>query len=130
MHSRFGRGLAAAAVAGTFAVSAFAGMKTQQQVVINEAQSSAWGDLGWARNSANTTEYIGCHIIGSGNEGMGVCTARNAAGVTRSCTTQVSAYLYTITAINSDSFVQFKWNSSGNCTMVIVETNSTLMPKK
>lgn len=129
MNSRL-RGLVAALAAATFGAAAFAGMKSQQQVVINDDKSSAWGDLGWARNSANTTEYIGCHIIGSGNEGMGVCTARNAAGVTRSCTTQVSAYLYTITAINSDSFVQFKWNSSGNCTMVIVETNSSFMPKR
>jgi len=130
MHSRFSRGLVAALAAGALSFTAVAGMKTQQQVVVNEAQSSAWGDLGYARNSTNTTEYIGCYIIGSGNQGNGICTARNAAGVTRSCSTQVSAYLYTITAINSDSFVQFKWNASGQCTMLIVETNSTLMPKK
>jgi hypothetical protein len=132
MRSRFGRGLVVALVAGLLGVSAQAGMKTIQQVVVNEAQSSAWGDLGYARNTADSTQYIGCYLIGSGVDGgtYGICTARNAAGVTRSCSTDASNYLYIITSINSDSFVQFKWNTAGKCTMIIVETHSTHAPKQ
>lgn len=132
MNSRFVRGLAAAAAAAVLSLAAHAGGKTIQQVVVNDAQSSAWGDLGYARNSTDSTQSIGCYLIGSGVDGgtYGICNARNAAGVTRSCSTDASNYLYIITSINSDSFVQFKWNASGKCTMLIVETKSANQPKQ
>ena len=89
-------------------------------------------EAGLVRPSTVVVAVMVCSPSGSGVDGgtYGICNARNAAGVTRSCSTDASNYLYIITSINSDSFVQFKWNASGKCTMLIVETKSANQPKQ
>jgi hypothetical protein len=131
MHSRFSRGLVIAAAACTLSLGAFAGMKTIQQVTINDASSWAAGDLGYARGTSDDVQYIGCYINGSGSGAAnGVCQARNAAGVTRSCSTNQPKWLDIIASVSGDSNVYFRWNTDGKCTMIIVENHSTLAPKK
>jgi hypothetical protein len=130
MRSRFNRGLVAAVVAGALSLSAFAGMRTIEQVKISDEQSWARGDLGYARSTGDTVQYIGCYINGSGSGGAnGVCTARNSAGVTRSCSTNQPKWLDIIASLSGDSHLYFRWGDDGKCTMIIVENNSTLAPK-
>jgi len=130
MHSRFNRAFLAALAASTLSLAAFAGAKTGQVVTINDAQSQANGDLGYVRNTADSVQFIRCYINGSGQGAAnGVCQARNAAGVLRSCTTNYDRWLTVIASINSDSNVLFRWNADGKCTMLIVDNNSTFAPK-
>ena len=130
MHSRFGRGLVAAVAACTFSLAAFAGFKSGQVVVINDAQSRANGDMGYVRNSADPLEYIRCYINGSGQgQANGICQARNSAGVTRSCTTNYDRWLTIIASITSDSNIYFRWDANGKCTMIIIDNSSTFAPK-
>ena len=131
MHSRLIRVAAVALVAGTLSLGAVAGMRTISQVKISDAQGWATGDLGYARSTGDTVQYIGCYINGSGSgAATGVCTARNSANVTRSCSTTQSKWLDIIASLNGDSNLYFRWGSDGKCTMIIVENNSTLAPKQ
>ena len=125
MHSRLCRILGAALVAGALATTAFAGMKTSQQVVIVDANKFANGELGHVRNTADSVQYIGCTIKGT----AGSCTARNSAGLTRSCSTTEAKWLATIAAVNGDTYLYFRWDTDGKCNLIIVENNSTPAPK-
>jgi hypothetical protein len=130
MHSRFYQGVVAVVASCTVSLGAFAGMRTIEQVKIADEQSWASGDLGYARSTNDTVQYIGCYIIGSGSgSSSGHCSARNAAGVTRKCSTNQPKWLDIIASLNGDSNLYFRWNSEGQCTMIIVEQNSTLAPK-
>jgi hypothetical protein len=132
MNSRFNRGLVAAAAACALSLGAVAGTKTIQQVSINDSKSTAVGDLGYVRGTSDDVQYIGCAINGNGSAGgaNGYCTARNAAGVTRSCSTNVPRWLDIIGSVNGDSRVFFRWDTDGKCTMIVVENSSTWSPKQ
>ena len=119
-----------ALAASAFSMAAVAVMKTVEQVQVNDATSSANGDLGYSRSTADSVQYIGCYINGSGaGAATGICTARNAAGLTRNCTTTHEKWLTIIASLNGDSNLYFRWNTDGKCTMLIVKNYSTLMPK-
>jgi hypothetical protein len=105
--------------------TAFAGMKTGQPVVINDGSRFANGELGYVRNTPDSVQYIGCTIKGN----AGSCTARNAAGTTRSCSTTDAKWLSTIAAVNGDSYLYFRWDTEGKCNLIIVENHSTPAPK-
>jgi len=66
----------------TFALSsgaAFAGLQTADPVIINA--NGFQGGIGYARNTSDSIQYIGCVDFGSAIS----CSARNSAGVTRRC---------------------------------------------
>lgn len=125
MKSKFKHVLIGTMVAGALATTAIAGFKTGQQVVIADASKMANGELGTVRNSADTVQYIGCTVQGD----AGSCTARNSAGLTRSCSTTETKWLNTMRALDGDSYLTFKWDANGKCTYVSVQNSSTSAPK-
>jgi hypothetical protein len=129
MHSCLRSGALAVLAAGLMVTTAFAGSKISQPVSINDADKQANGDLGFARNTADTVQYIGCYVNDTGNGGAGICQARDAAGVTRSCSTTNDFMVDTIKSLKGDSSLYFRWNEDGNCTMVIVRNRSSYAPK-
>ena len=129
MHSCLRSGALAMLASAFMVTTAFAGAKTTASVGINDTDKQANGDLGYARNTADTVQYIGCYVNDNGNGGAGICEARNSAGVTRSCSTTNDLLVDTIKSLKGDSYLYFRWNDSGNCTMIIVKNRSTLAPK-
>lgn len=116
--------LGAVALMGTLAVSSRsdAGLKGTNSVVsINTSSRTATGSLGLARNSSNSTEYIGCGMDSPGNA---FCTARDSGGTTVSCSTTSSSFREVLKSMNGDSFVSFSWDSAGACTRVYVDNYS------
>jgi len=94
---------------------------------------AAIGAMGQARQSANSQEYIGCGIQKSQTTTGSVtsyafCQARNAAGVSGICSTQDAALMDAIHGIADNSYLSFYWNTSGQCTRIIVSTHSYFIP--
>jgi hypothetical protein len=126
MNMRSGlRSLSLALAAAALSATAFAGMKTAQQVQIVDGNKFANGELGYVRNTGDTVQYIGCTVTGDN----GYCTARNKDGLTRSCSSSVAKWVNTMRAVNADTYLYFKWDASGNCVNIIVDNNSTSAPK-
>jgi hypothetical protein len=114
------------AVAMAAAGAGYAGSKQVQQVVIVDASKLANGDLGYVRNTPDTVQYISCTNSGT----TATCNARNAGGVSRSCSTTDPAMLATIRSLPSDGYLVFYWDVNGNCTSVNVTTTSRTAPKQ
>jgi hypothetical protein len=124
---RFERAMIAAAAVGLLAsTTALAGMLLELPVVIDDAALSASGSLGNVRNSHDRTQYIGCSL----NRSSGFCSAKNAAGVTRTCVTGDPDVINTIASLNDDSHLIFYWDQSGTCTAVYVSIESFSAPKE
>jgi len=114
--------LAAIALTGT----AVAGFQTGAPVTINDAGRYANGTLGYIHNSASPLEYMGCSTF----QHQGYCTARDANGLTRSCSSIDARMVNTMRALNGDSYLYFEWDGDGNCVYIIVENISSTLPKK
>src|SRR3982750_4031802 len=93
--------LAAVLTMGAFASTAVAGSQTWYEVTINTvgAKPYATGDLGYARNSADSNQYIGCDATAT----LGGCYAVNSAGLYKSCTTTDPAMIEMILTLKGDS---------------------------
>jgi len=105
--------------------SVLAGFKTAQQVFIFDAGQFANGNLGYARNTSDATQSIGCWNDGT----TGHCYAANSAGIYRQCSTSDPGMLAAIRSLNGDSYLLFYWNSGGQCTYIQVENSSSTTPK-
>jgi hypothetical protein len=117
-----------------FSVShAWAGMKaTWPSVTVSTGSTgSAGGALGTARNTGDANQYIGCSVVGSpGNPASVYCWAVDASGNSGNCYNPNNANMVaTVASINSDSYIYFRWNSDGTCSMLQVENSSFFAPK-
>ena len=94
-----------------------AGNKLNNPVTLTA--TSMYGSLGSARNSANAVEHIGCSTTG----GTALCSARNAAGTTASCSTNNAFMVQQVVGLNpmSEVYVTF---SNGSCTGMNISTRS------
>lgn len=109
---------------GLAAVSALAGQKNSNSVVVNTASKNAWGQVTTARDSASTKEQISCWTDG-GTESE--CYAATAQGTIGRCRAANSMYHKVIQMVNSTSHIYFEWvpNLGVNvCTRIIVDNNS------
>ncbi|MGN6152258.1 MAG: hypothetical protein ACTHOH_09660 [Lysobacteraceae bacterium] len=114
-------GLVLALSAGAAIAGARVGPYT---VTINDASRIAYGAFADARASADTQQWIGCNY----NAAAAFCTATNAAGISRSCSTTNAALIDAIHGISSESYVYFQWNTDGTCSYVLVENSSRFKP--
>jgi len=114
--------LAAIVVSGT----AIAGFEGGQGVLISDENRLANGDLGYVHSAGGGAEFLGCTV----HLDQGFCIARNANGVTRSCTTTDSRKVDTMRSLNGDSYLLFRWDASGVCTYLVVENFSSKAPKR
>lgn len=118
--------IAGLALAILASATAQAGARRVIEVTVDDTRRQALGALGAAFNSADNTQYIRCY---SDSSGVGICTARNALGLLRTCATSNPAIVAMIRALRSDSYVVFNWNTAGECSSMVL-TNSSRDPPK
>ena len=118
-----------AAVAGVVAVAAagaaFAGYTAPAGVTVTSTYMS--GGLSAARSAPNSTEYIRCYVNGFSGDPQVGCSAKDAAGTFKSCTTYRPAIAHAATAINSSSYLNVYFTGS-ECTQLIVYNGSQYLP--
>ncbi len=114
-------------VAGLIGVvlPAMAGYKVLNRVVsINPTNRSAQGEMSGARNSADSTQWIGCGATRlPGNSGFGFCQATDASGRYIFAYTTDVGLIEHLSKIPSDAFVDFSWDANGMLTSVTVDTS-------
>lgn len=123
---RTGTMVLAFSVALVASAAALAGFKTGQSVVISDSGQFANGDLGYVRNTPDSTEYIGCY---NWSNTQAYCFARDANGNSRSCSTTFADFVAVARSLNGDSYLYFQWDSNGQCVFVEVGTGSFTAPK-
>ena len=104
--------------------TAVAGLKGTYNVTTSA--TSFAGSLGSARNSADAIQYIGCRD----QQTVAYCYGRDAAGVTKSCTTSNPTHLAMIRGWTDSTYVRISFNTAGTCTNILQSTFSQLEPKK
>jgi hypothetical protein len=111
-----------------------AGYKSPQVTVVNLTSRLANGQLGYARNSPDTTQYIGCsRTVTASGGGILECSAMSAASVYGSCwvsdPVQVANLSPAIASMTDGSRIMFWWDASGRCTQILVQNNSIYEPQ-
>jgi hypothetical protein len=123
----------AACVAGALLTSgsALAGERFHFPVIVDITGAHAVGSIGSARNSADPLQMLGCRVLVEEGFALGVCFARDSAGVSVQCVTVNSDMVAAIRAVagGGDSIVSFHWDKSGLCTLVNVSNDSGAEPK-
>jgi hypothetical protein len=106
--------------------AAWAGYKTTYSVFVGSG--IAWGAMGDARASADSTTYIGCSRSGYPGSYMIQCYAKNASGTYGTCAINDPAMASTVASITPSSYIFFEWNASNTCTYLSVDNASYLTP--
>jgi len=120
-----------AGVLGVAATSALAGQHQVPTVMIDTVQRWAFGGFGAARNSADIKQLIGCDTWTDPSGSSTTCYAQDAAGKNYvTCYTFDPSFREAIRSIKGDSFVQFHWDASGQCTAIEVDDSSAYEPKR
>ncbi|MBU8900356.1 hypothetical protein DRW03_35070 [Corallococcus sp. H22C18031201] len=120
-------GLALLAGGGT----AWAGYKQSYGVVIHPAPINAFGgDMGAARNSADTIQYIHVTYFAS-TTGLifADLAVRDASGASATCRTYDAGLIEVLHSLTSDSSIMVYHDGAGTCNSVLVNTSSYNMPK-
>lgn len=86
-----------------------------------------YGSLHATRNSANSTEYMGCYINGATD--AITCIARNAAGQYRSCTiaNPDKGDHFAASSVSSSTYL-YVTHSGGACTRIQAVNGSYMLP--
>lgn len=126
--------LAAAVSLGLVSHAAFAGLSQPAQVEVDLENSLAQGDMLTAALSKSQNVFIGCGTrnFEVGTEDvfvLGFCQAEDAAGEAIVCTTQNPGLVQAIRAISDFSYIQFRWDESGQCTNIGISTQSFYIDK-
>ena len=121
--------VAVAAVAMIGSTAAWAGYKTSNPVTVNSSTKEASGPIGYARNSPDFQQWIGCEIYGTLTGNFVRCYASTVAGTSASCQTSNSNLLAVAMALNGDDFLTFRWDASGQCTELRAYKMSYWEPK-
>ena len=127
-------GIAATLVAVSLALpgAAVAGLKIPIEVKVLNHISFASGAVGTARNSRDSMQDIGCGIMSNVNHPYttGTCWAFDADGNIGQCSYFNRPDLdKAVASISNDSYIQFKWEDSGQCTQINVANGSLYEPK-
>ncbi len=122
--------LVLAAFFGSFLIGAglaYAGSVSTQQVSISTTNGldSAKGALRPVRNSADSTQYIGCsrYAYDTGSNSI-VCYANDANNNYRSCSASSDAMLRVAETLNPAAYLFFAVNTDGSCDRVITTLTS------
>lgn len=97
-------------------------------LAVTVTSSSAYGSLTGARDSSDSTQYIGCALnwYGSGFY-YGSCSARNSSGTSISCITTDPEMKEAISGLSSYGYASFTV-SNGQCASVHSFTYSQYLP--
>lgn len=103
--------------------SAMAGFTNHYQV--NISGNTAYGSFIGARNSADVVQFISCASVNfTASSVYGVCQARTAANVTKTCTTTDPAHLEAIRGLSNESYIYMRWTDAGICDYIYTSTGS------
>ena len=125
------------AVAAILLASAagWAGYKadTVTTVIVSGATGYAAGNLGYARNSPNTTEWLGCtaeaYLSGSTTYYYTSCSATDRNGAIGTCWSSDEKMFRAASSLGSDGYLNFGWNNAGACSYISVDHDSYFQPK-
>ncbi len=111
---------------------AWAGSKggAQVTIVFSGDNGSASGTMGAVRASADTVQFIGCALIGSGGAQWVNCQARNVSNVYVACNSAAHEIVDAAKSMTSDAHISFNWDGSGACTALNIRTDSRYTPKQ
>lgn len=118
------------------AVAADAGVKSAPRTTVVKSGSSGWayGALGTARNSPNSSEYIECGVYAYSTPATGPangwCFAYDSGSNGAYCSTATESQIKAILASNGDSFIYFSFDGSGTCTYLSITNGSMYEPKQ
>jgi hypothetical protein len=120
-------------LAGALGVLAWTGESlhagTTVTVPVTVLATQAYGVIGDARASADSTQYIGCEVYGDASGAADAeCYARDSAGTTLYCTTSSPAILQAAASIGVDSYIQFGVTGTA-CSFLRVTKASLYRPK-
>jgi hypothetical protein len=110
------------------AVSARAGVKFNTTATIDAANHSAYGGVAATRNSSDTIQQIGCSVTVASTFSA-TCFARDAANNFATCVTYDQNMISAAMSAQGDSFINFRWDDSGNCNFLNIYNDSMEMPK-
>jgi hypothetical protein len=120
-------GLGLAVVLGSTA--AWAGERGSGYVVINTLSQYAYGSIGGARNSPDSTQFLYLSVWSNGTTEAVIVVAQDAAGLTMSCYSYEPLMVAAARTVTSDAYISFSWTSSGQCTGLDVRAASITPPK-
>ena len=122
------KALGVAAVVLCSGTAAWAGMKSGYAVVVDTVAKEVRGAIGTTRNSASSSEYMGCYAqVDNGVKSMS-CFARDAAGTYVACFSSDAELVTMARAVMPDSFVAWRYTGS-TCTFLKVLNASYVDPK-
>ena len=113
-----------------------AGFKTSEEVAVitipnGNGSRAAVGQIGAARNTLDTVQYIGCTARQNVGGALTVgCSARDALGDTLTCTSSNASLLPIIGAMTADARIGFGADAAGVCTYIFTDNSSKYQPKK
>lgn len=111
-------------VGALFSSVVSAGFTNHYQV--NVGSTTAYGSFVGARNSADNTQYIYCASVNfTTSTPYVLCGARDAAGVSKSCTSTDPAHMEAVRGLSNESYVYMRWNATGHCDYLYISTGST-----
>jgi hypothetical protein len=123
--------VAALCVGGTLLGKARAGLNYTQPVVVHrwpDGSGEAYGALGDARSSADSTQYIGCSVYAAAGYTTGDCYGRDSSGNWFGCSTLQSSFVQVAASIGGASSLRVAWNTGGDCTDLTVYNYSYNTP--
>jgi hypothetical protein len=109
---------------------AWGGAKLTYNVSISTSSQTASGAIGTVRNSADTSQYIGCYTGTNTSGSWGYCAAHNTGTTYASCQTTNGAMINTMRSLTDGSYVWFAWDDSGECTQIQAHHYSFYEPKQ
>jgi hypothetical protein len=82
------------------------------------------GSFGGVRNSSNSVEFLVCRADARSNgTRAALCTAKDAAGTTRSCNTTNATLIDAIRELD-EQYVDVFYDANGTCTTILVTASS------
>lgn len=116
---------------GGVARAGYKAASTADQVSVDTTNRVAQGALGQARNSTDSVQYIGC-IMYTWTDAptWGICSAKDAAGHTATCSVFDTSLLDRVQNIKGDSWIKFEWDTSATCTYLEIYNTSYMAPKQ
>ena len=129
MKSLFAVSVVVCAVVASLA-PAHAGFK--QYVAVDVGTNYAEGSVGYARNSTDTRQSIGCTVYATSGVATlsAMCSAANAFGARATCTTTEAPLVSAAQSAKGDSYIHFMFDAAKKCTEIWVDNDSSYEPKK
>ena len=101
-------------------------------VFINDATREAGGQIGAVRASSDSTQWISCTVEAQTDitNPSVICAVTDGAGNYRSCVTTAAKFVQPALAAVNDSYITFKWGTSGLCERISVTLGSQYQTKQ